>query len=238
MNRIAQWFTDVIGAALDPEERVSALGDLAESGASAGRVLMEMAGLVARRQVALWKSWRPWVALAGLLPIYLALTSVAPSVAQFLSRYPWTGDSIPKWAIQTVAAITLTVLYSGVTGFVLASLSRRAVYVNGAVFAIVGFITVLRQPIPHADQTAIAMTFVLQALLFFLPFFWGVWYGVRNRKPGWNSTLLLTATVVLMLGCVSSDGKEAMALLLFFNWPFGYLIMSARRPMLQGSPSR
>ncbi len=231
MNRIAQWFAHIAGSALDTEERDSALGDLAESGASAGRVLMEMAGLAARRQAALWKSWRPWVALAGLLPIYLSLTSVAPSVAQVLTRFPWTDPSATKWAIQTVAAILLTVLYSGVTGFVLASISRRAVLVNGALFAILGLFAVLSRPSPRADPTTHWMTFALQTLLIFMPFFWGLRHGVLNRNPGCRRpTLLLTALVILLLGCVSSDWKEATFLILFLNWPFGYLILRAKRP--------
>ena len=69
---------------LAPVEREVVLGDLAETDRGAWRGLGDVLGLAARRQLALWRSWRPWAASFGLaLPASLFLMgwSVAASGA-------------------------------------------------------------------------------------------------------------------------------------------------------------
>jgi hypothetical protein len=51
---------------LERSEREAVLGDLEEAGESAWRGLVNVLGLVIRRQTILWKSWRPWLAAFGL----------------------------------------------------------------------------------------------------------------------------------------------------------------------------
>ena len=60
------------------------LGDLAEMDCDVWRGLGDVLGLVARRQLALWRSWRPWAASVGLaLPasLFLMGCSVAASAS-------------------------------------------------------------------------------------------------------------------------------------------------------------
>src|SRR5215472_3369754 len=67
---------------LAPHEREVVLGDLAESDRKLWRGLSDVLSLAARRQLALWKGWRPWAASLGLaLPASLFLMgwSVAAS---------------------------------------------------------------------------------------------------------------------------------------------------------------
>src|SRR5450759_2133589 len=85
---------------LEPDERQAVLGDLAESGETGIRALAAVAGLVTRRQLGLWKSWRPWVALLGLLPIFLQFASVAPSIVGIIDRYPWKNTPMSHQAIM------------------------------------------------------------------------------------------------------------------------------------------
>jgi hypothetical protein len=65
MNRLVRF----AARALEPGENEAVLGDLAECGASGGRALLDVLGLVARRQLLIWTSWRPWVALIGIVGV-------------------------------------------------------------------------------------------------------------------------------------------------------------------------
>jgi hypothetical protein len=51
---------------LQCDEREAVLGDLSETDESAWRGLLDVLGLVIRRQLLLWKSWRPWLSAFGL----------------------------------------------------------------------------------------------------------------------------------------------------------------------------
>lgn len=57
---------NVVSRLLEPEEREAVLGDLAEAGKNTRQALPSVLGLVVRRQAALWKNWRPWLAAFGL----------------------------------------------------------------------------------------------------------------------------------------------------------------------------
>ena len=51
---------------LPPHEREVVQGDLLEGGESAWQSLVGILGLVIRREAALWRNWRPWLAAFGL----------------------------------------------------------------------------------------------------------------------------------------------------------------------------
>jgi hypothetical protein len=55
---LAQWLSD--------GDRETVLGDLAEAGETGGAAMFAVAGLLTRRQLLVWRSWRPWVAAFGL----------------------------------------------------------------------------------------------------------------------------------------------------------------------------
>ncbi len=74
---------------LEPDEREAVRGDFAESGETSGQALRNVLGLVLRRQAALWKDWRPWLALVGLVaPLGVLLSLVARREA---------GTAEPGW---------------------------------------------------------------------------------------------------------------------------------------------
>jgi hypothetical protein len=77
MTRICWRLAEFASQALQPDERDAVLGDFAESGASGGQALMGVLGLVARREAALWKDWRPWLVLVGLVVPLAWLLSIA-----------------------------------------------------------------------------------------------------------------------------------------------------------------
>ena len=59
-------FVDLVSRLLPPEEREVVQGDLLEGGESAWQSLLAVVGLVIRREAALWRNWRPWLAAFGL----------------------------------------------------------------------------------------------------------------------------------------------------------------------------
>jgi hypothetical protein len=60
---------------LDADEREAILGDLAESGETGSHALLNVLGLVVRRQAGFWNDWRPWLALVGLIgPVGILLS--------------------------------------------------------------------------------------------------------------------------------------------------------------------
>jgi hypothetical protein len=67
---------------LEQDEREAVLGDLEETQAGAVDRLFGVVGLAARRQVLLWKSWRPWMAgFAVALPGSFLLMGFSLSVS-------------------------------------------------------------------------------------------------------------------------------------------------------------
>ncbi len=68
---------DFVSQALDADEREAVRGDLCESGRDGASALLDVLGLVARRQAALWLEWRPWAALFGVvIPLGMLLSLV------------------------------------------------------------------------------------------------------------------------------------------------------------------
>src|SRR5215217_5061905 len=97
MRRASWWSVDVLSRLLEADERDAVRGDLMESGASAGRALRDVLGLILRRQATLWMDWRPWLALLGvaagigvLLSIVSRWWADASAIYSFLYVNNWT----------------------------------------------------------------------------------------------------------------------------------------------------
>ena len=65
---------------LDRDERDAVLGDSLEAGDSSWRALSGVLGFVLRRQLLLWKGWRPWLAFGFAVPCTWLLMVVSLSV--------------------------------------------------------------------------------------------------------------------------------------------------------------
>ncbi len=106
----------------------------------------EVLGLVARRQAALWSDWRPWIAvIAIVVPIGLMLSYAtrwwADAYAIDIQIYTQLWDisylKYPGWPRElalvfwsgTLSAAALAG-WSWASGYVLASLSRRTVWIS------------------------------------------------------------------------------------------------------------
>jgi hypothetical protein len=131
---------------LEPAERECVCGDLEELQLSAPAAAANILGLVIRRQLAEWSYWGPWVALfgvAGLAGYYLAAPLAAAQTAFYLQIKTYLTYGVPyepggvNAAQQIAYTATLTsamLLWSWACGFVLASLSRRALWMTSFLF--------------------------------------------------------------------------------------------------------
>ena len=153
MTRICWWCVDLVSRMLEPGERDAVRGDFAESGETGGQALRGLLGLVLRRQIALWKDWRPWLALLGAVaPLGILLSLVSRRVADssavtswlYLNNWDWTyvwNSGFRLDFARDVAFVLFGFLllscWSWTSGFVLGYLSRRAIWINGALFCLV-----------------------------------------------------------------------------------------------------
>ncbi len=156
MTRIGWTLADLAARLLEPHEREAVRGDLAECGASEWRTFREVLGLVVRRQAALWKAWRPWFALVGVvLPLGILLShasrwwavSSAHDISLYVRVWDWSYLGYPGWRREFFASVWSAALsaaalsvWSWTCGYMLASVSRRTVWVAATAFAVVVFL--------------------------------------------------------------------------------------------------
>src|SRR4051812_41086586 len=138
MMRCGWWLVGVVARALEPVERDVVLGDLAESGECVGAALRDLLGLVVRRQVGLWWSWRPWLALFGVsclagLSFSRIVFRLNVDLYKYGAHYATSLTARQELAFLLCLAGALTV-WSWTCGFVLGSLSGRAVWLTWSVF--------------------------------------------------------------------------------------------------------
>ena len=140
---------------LEPGERSVVLGDLIESRASAARAVRDVASLVSRRQLALWMKPAPWIALLALaLPVGALLSHVSRMwsdgsvvyLKAYVEGFTWTYMANPGSRLDMAQLATWFVLnalalwvWSWTTGFAVARLSPRALWLTGAAFAVALF---------------------------------------------------------------------------------------------------
>jgi hypothetical protein len=152
MTRICWWIVDRVSAMLRDDERDAVLGDFAESGDNCERALRDLLGLIVRRQAALWKEWRPWLALVGLVvPLGMLLCVISRRMADGTAIYVWLYANNWDWTFLANAAFRhdfahyvsvvfveyLTLLcWSWISGFVLGSVSRGTLPVTGVLFGL------------------------------------------------------------------------------------------------------
>jgi peroxiredoxin len=224
MNRACWWIVDVLCRSLRPDERDAVCGDLAESGEPADRALCGVCGLVARRQAVLWKDWRPWLILIGLVvPMGVILTLSSQRTADgdairiwfYLSNWRWAdastsaflrglGSSAKIVGISSLALIS----WSWTVGFMLASAARRTIWSTGPAFLLVLLLVeFVGSPSRARDYSAnhapfdmsfyrIVLPLIIQTAMVLLPAFWGMRQGLRPVALPTIVRIMLWASVV------------------------------------------
>ena len=140
---------------LEPQEREVVLGDIEELHLGDRKAFASMLGLIARRQLQPWLSWRPWLAmLAVTLPAGVLLSHIANGLAASNSVYFWMYASNwtptylrPGWLwselMPEIGSLLFSwfvlVCWSWTAGLVIASVSRIHNWINAGLIALVLF---------------------------------------------------------------------------------------------------
>jgi peroxiredoxin len=152
MTRISWRLVEALSRMLAPDERDAVRGDLAERSSTGVQALGDVFGLVVRRQAALWRDWRPWLALVALvLPLGPILTLASRRTADGSAIFIWMyannwdyalfGNSAFAYDFARACAGVLTtwlalICWSWTNGLTIGFLSRRAIAVNGGLFCL------------------------------------------------------------------------------------------------------
>jgi hypothetical protein len=225
MNRICWWLVDALSRMLEPDERDVVLGDFTESDESGGRALRGVLGLVVRRQAALWRDWRPWLALIGLVGAVAAvLTEIAfkldVAISQQAHAYSHygvrvdTGLTAGQDMVHLACLSAALFLWSWASGFVLGSLSGRAIWLTGALFYLVvldsfttrllisGYARFGNVALPWIILSAVLPVDLVRAP-FLLSAIWGVRRGLRLHTLGIRAAFMLAVAVVILTSLVT-----------------------------------
>lgn len=209
---------DLASRLLDPDDREAVRGDLIEAGETSWQALLGILGLVARREAALWRNWKPWLAALGLaLPCSLAWMGLSLTVTQAYGHL-FSAAYRPSLLLFLINVLLL-IGWAWAGGFAAGSISRRTLWVSAA-FSFIPCLFCLTEF--HVESLS---RFCL--LLFLPPAVWGAMRGMRIAR------IKLSAAIVLALGITfltipawphSGPWIPNWAL----SWPAWYLVATAK----------
>jgi hypothetical protein len=216
---LAWSLTEIAAHLLDHEEREVVLGDLSEAHESAWNGLLDVMDLVVRRQLFLWKSWRPWLSGFGLaLPNSFLLmgASVGVSMAYQSLTAPGTFNQRSLLIYQFL----LLTAWSWSSGFVVGKLSRQTLWASVLLCFTPCLFCLARFRIPSLTRASL--------LLFLLPAALGVLQGARRIQIRLKAAFVLAFSVTALMVFMWSSSR-----LWFVNWsliwPVWYIVSTARR---------
>jgi hypothetical protein len=218
---------DLVSRLLQPEEREVVRGDLLESGESAWQSLLAVVGLVIRREAALWRNWRPWLAAFGLaLPSSFLLMGFSLSVSRAYQQLVGgpilhaTGVTVGPGFALFLCNVLLLAAWSWTGGFVVGSVSRRTVWVSAALSFAPCLFCLERFRVESLSRLC---------LLLFLPVaLWGAHRGLQIARIKRSSAVALAiAVTALTIPTWTSSGAWIPNWAL--SWPAWFLVATARR---------
>ena len=225
---------------LEADEREAVQGDLTELRVTDARALREVLGLIARRQAALWREWRPWLALAGLaVPLGILIGHVSrwwadgSAIYAFLYVNDWTWSFLTNpGARHDLLGYTARLLIDDIalagwawtSGFVLGSLSRQTRWMTATLFCLIVFgasswTTTARA---NAFNTAVfSQTFyagvypwLVLIILVVLPALWGL---SRSRPSSSLPLVPMTIAAVAIVALTASTARAVEDSLIFWH---------------------
>jgi hypothetical protein len=228
MTGVGWSLVEVAAQLLERDEREAVLGDLLETAETAWQDLLDILGLVIRRQASPWKDWRPWLAAFGVaLPSSLLLMGVSVSVSCTYQRL--TGPKFFDGCAATgqegflllLCHVLLLIAWSWTCGFVVGSVSRRTLWVSAALCLFPCLFCLAR--FREASLSRLCL------FLFLLPAILGVRHGLRSTRIKLGSAFVLAITVTVLM--ISAWSNGAMWILNWaLLWPAWYLAATAWRP--------
>jgi len=228
MIRAGWWLVNCVSQLLESDEREAVQGDLEEAGESAGHAFMEVLGLVIRREAALWRNWRPWLAAFGLaFPSSFLLMGFSLSVSRAYQQFigptilQATGLTVGPGFFLLLCNVVVLSIGAWTGGFVVGSVSRRTIWVS-AVFSFTPCVFCL-------ERFRIESLSRFCLLLFLPPAIWGVHRGLRIAQIRLGSALVLALAVTVLT--VPAWGRSGPWIPNWaLSWPAWYLVATARRP--------
>jgi hypothetical protein len=197
---------------LSPDEREMVLGDLCEAGEGPWRGVLDIAGLLFRREALLWTNWGPWLASFGLaLPASFLLMGFSLTVTRSYLHAAIAPSGIPKFAAQSA----LLVAWAWTGGLVVGAISARTLWASLLCCFAPCLFCLSRFRVPHLSSPCL--------LLFLIPALGGLWRGLRGSELQANLALAL-ATAITFLTAIHA-GLWSLHWLLV--WPAWYLAMQA-----------
>ncbi|NYF79237.1 hypothetical protein [Granulicella arctica] len=222
MTNIGWSLVDVASLLLESEEREAVRGDLEEINEGAWSGLLDVLGLIVRREAALWKSWQPWLAAFGLaFPSSFLLMGLSLSVSR--TSQHWINPQADGLAMGSawllICHVLLLIGWSWSGGFVVGSLSRRTLWVSIAATCSPCLFCLTRFGVQSLPPVCL--------FLFLAPAIWGVRQGLRRTRIQLSWAVILAALVtVLMVFTWSNVGLWALNWALL--WPAWYMVATAR----------
>jgi hypothetical protein len=219
MSRTESRLVGFVSHLLEPTEREVVLGDLEEGGDSARQSLVAILGLVIRREAALWRNWRPWLAAFGLaLPFSFLLMGFSLSVSRAYQQY--VGVHVRPGFALLLCNVLLLAGWAWTGGFVVGAISRRTLWVSAALSFAPCLFCLERFRVESLSRLC---------LLLFLPAaLWGARRGLQLVYIKRSSAIALAVGVTaLTIPLWSSSGLWLPNWAL--SWPAWYLVATARK---------
>ena len=217
MNRICWWLVDIVSRMLEPYERDAVRGDFSESNEHGMQALFGLLGLVLRRQVDLWTSWRPWLALLGLVvPVAVFYGRFAMTIrsqgARIEEALPLTHD-IGKMVCGSVLGFS----WAWIGGFALGSLVRRSAWLYAALFCLVWW-QLRGMPLRvFSTSFPLALFLLMLQMALILSFLWGVHEGVRLGSLRVSRSLLFAAAFTILTLVIHIETRHGELAFEFWN---------------------
>jgi hypothetical protein len=212
-------WTVVQGASrfLGHNDREAVLGDVAEGCSGFGRAVTDVLDLVIRRQVDLWKSWRPWIAAFALaMPCSLLLMGLSLSVSKIVAQIALRWDGAAWWLLL-LGPLLLGWSWAG--GYVAGSLSKRTLWASAVCCLLPCLFCLSRfhgQPVSKYSL-----------LVFVLPAIWGAWQGLRGYRVPRRAAIGMALGITVLAVATSSGGTSLFYCVLI--WPAWYMAAAMRR---------
>jgi hypothetical protein len=217
---------EVAARLLERDEREAVLGDLLETSEGAWQGLLDVLGLVVRRQLSHWKNWQPWLAVFGLaLPASLILMGVSVSVSSMYERLIdhriliGSSHAIHEGFLQLLCRSLLLIGCSWACGFVMGSLSRRTLWVSIASSCFACLFCLVRFREPSLSRLCL--------FLFLLPAIWGVRQALRLIRINLALAIFLAIAITTLM-ILPSNSRGLWTLNWSLVWPAWYIVATAQ----------
>jgi hypothetical protein len=217
---------EVAARLLERDEREAVLGDLLETDEGAWQGLLDVLGLVVRRQLSHWKTWQPWLAVLGLaLPGSLILMGVSVSVSSMYERLIndriliGSSHAIREGLLQLLCRGLLLIGCSWAYGFVMGSLSRRTLWVSIASSCFACLFCMVRFREPSLSSLCL--------FIFLLPAICGVRQALRLIQVTLALAIFL-AIAMTTLAILPPNSTGLWTLNWSLVWPAWYIVATAQ----------